>query len=58
MPDTLDSMANLTLTYRDQGRWEEAEELLLQVMETRSRMLGDEHPDTLSGMVNLILAST
>jgi tetratricopeptide (TPR) repeat protein len=25
--DTLTSMANLALTYRDQGRWKEAEEL-------------------------------
>ncbi|KAF8253586.1 hypothetical protein K440DRAFT_656809 [Wilcoxina mikolae CBS 423.85] len=43
-----------------QGRWKEAEELLVQVMETRKRVmetrkrvLGQEHPDTLTSMNNL-----
>ncbi|KAF1951016.1 hypothetical protein CC80DRAFT_425467, partial [Byssothecium circinans] len=36
-PSTLTSMANLALTYGDQGRWKEAEELEVQVMETRKR---------------------
>ena len=39
-PDTLTSMANLASTYRNQGRWKEAEELEVQVMETRKRVLG------------------
>ena len=52
-PDTLRSMANLALTYWDQGRWEEAEELEVQVMETMQRVLGAEHPDTLTAMGNL-----
>lgn len=30
-------MANLASTYRNQGRWDEAEELGVQVMETRKR---------------------
>jgi hypothetical protein len=47
-PSTLTSMANLASTYRNQGRWKEAEDLFAQVMETSSRMLGDEHPDTLT----------
>ncbi|KAF1807874.1 hypothetical protein P152DRAFT_383950, partial [Eremomyces bilateralis CBS 781.70] len=46
--DTLTSMANLASTYRNQGRWKEAEEL-----ETSSRVLGAEHPDTLTSMANL-----
>jgi hypothetical protein len=33
-PDTLTSMANLASTYRNQGRWKEAEDLEVQVMET------------------------
>jgi hypothetical protein len=33
-PSTLTSMANLASTYRNQGRWKEAEELEVQVMET------------------------
>ncbi|KAH8698104.1 kinesin light chain [Phaeosphaeriaceae sp. PMI808] len=35
------------------GRYKEAEELEVQVMETSSRVLGDEHPDTLTSMANL-----
>lgn len=38
-PDTLTSMANLASTYRKQGPWKEAEELNVQVMETRKRVL-------------------
>ena len=46
-------MANLASTYMNQGRWKEAEELGVQVMETRKRMLGEEHPSTLTSMHNL-----
>jgi hypothetical protein len=52
-PSTLTSMANLASTYRNQGRWEEAEELDVQVMETRKTKLGADHPDTLTSMNNL-----
>ncbi|KAF4615876.1 hypothetical protein G7Y89_g15240 [Cudoniella acicularis] len=44
-PSTLTSMANLASTYRNQGRWDEAEELEVQVMETRKTKLGADHPD-------------
>lgn len=54
-PSTLTSIANLALTYRDQGRWKEAEELGEQVLESRKRMLGHKHPDTLASMNNLAL---
>ena len=36
-----------------QGRWLEAEKLEAQVLETSKRMLGIEHPDTLTMMANL-----
>jgi len=52
-PSTLTSMGNLASTYRDQGRWKEAEELEVQVMETSLRVLGQEHPDTLTSIANL-----
>ncbi|KAI9771113.1 MAG: hypothetical protein M1840_002464 [Geoglossum simile] len=39
--------------YYDEGRWKEAEELFVQVMETSSRVLGEEHPSTLTSMANL-----
>jgi hypothetical protein len=52
-PDTLTSMANLASTYRNQGRWGEAEQLDVRVMETRKTVLGAEHPDTLTSIANL-----
>jgi hypothetical protein len=52
-PDTLTSMANLASTYRNQGRWSEAEELQTTELEICSRVLGQEHPDTLISMANL-----
>jgi hypothetical protein len=45
-------MANLAATYWNQGQWKEAEKLEVQVMETRKRLLGAEHPDTLTNMAN------
>jgi hypothetical protein len=36
-----------------EGRWKDAEELVVKVMEARSRVLGKGHPDTLSAMANL-----
>ncbi|KAB8253910.1 hypothetical protein BDV32DRAFT_143349 [Aspergillus pseudonomiae] len=39
-PDTLTSMANLALIYRNQGRWKEAEELQLQEIELCKKILG------------------
>jgi hypothetical protein len=48
-------MGNLALTYNSQGRWKEAEELGLHVMESRKRVLGEDHPDTLTTMGNLAL---
>ncbi|KAF2187933.1 hypothetical protein K469DRAFT_769813, partial [Zopfia rhizophila CBS 207.26] len=65
-PSMLTSMNNLALTYKDQGRWKEAEVLQVQVMEAskaeelevhvlriRKRVLGADHPSTLSSMANL-----
>ncbi|KAK4233049.1 hypothetical protein C8A03DRAFT_48277 [Achaetomium macrosporum] len=52
-PDTLTSMGNLASTYWNQGRWEEAETLQMQVMETFETKLGADHPDTLTSMANL-----
>jgi hypothetical protein len=46
-------MANLASTYRNQGRWKEAEELQAKELKVCSRVLGEEHPDTLISMDNL-----
>jgi hypothetical protein len=43
-----------TALYND-GRCVEAELLFVQVMETKKRVLGDEHPDTLVSMGNLAM---
>jgi hypothetical protein len=48
-------MANLATTYMEQGRWEEAERLEVQVMKMRKTKLGNEHPDTLTSMASLAL---
>lgn len=47
------SIGDLTPTYLDQGPWKEAETLGIQVIETRKRVLGLGHPDTLVSMGNL-----
>ena len=47
-PDTLNSMANLASTYRNQGQWNKAEQLEVHVMEMRKNLLDAEHPNTLS----------
>jgi tetratricopeptide (TPR) repeat protein len=36
-----------------EGRYKEAEELQMQVMQTMKRVLGEEHPSTLTSMANL-----
>ncbi|KAL5041390.1 hypothetical protein BDW71DRAFT_191978, partial [Aspergillus fruticulosus] len=36
-----------------QGRWNEAEKLEVEVLETRKAVLGAKHPDTLTSMANL-----
>jgi len=38
---------------KNQGRWREAKELEVQVMETSLRVLGAQHPFTLAGLANL-----
>src|SRR3984957_2845928 len=48
-----DVAAALGLVYVDGGRWKEAEKLQVLVVETMKRVLGEEHPDTLTSMDNL-----
>lgn len=50
---TLDSAAMLAVAYQLEGRWEEAEQLEVQVMELSKTKLGADHPDTLSSIANL-----
>ncbi len=46
-------MTMVGLAYKCMARWDPAEDLGVQVMETSSRVLGQEHPDTLTSMANL-----
>jgi predicted nuclease of restriction endonuclease-like RecB superfamily len=46
-------MVNLASTYRNQGRWKEAEELGAQVMEAFKRVQGQEYRDTQASINNL-----
>ena len=54
-PDTLISIANLANTYQNQGRWNEAEKLNVDVMDMSKRLLGPEHPHTLLCIANLAI---
>jgi hypothetical protein len=49
----LDLVRKCALTLDSDGRYKEAEALQVQVMQMRKRVLGDEHPDTLTSMGNL-----
>ena len=48
-------MSNLAITCSNEGRWKEAEELGVQVMEVSKRVLGQEHSNTLDSMSNLAI---
>ena len=50
---TLVTMNNLASTYRNCGRWDNAEKLGVDVMKLRKALLGPDHPFTLSIMCNL-----
>ena len=45
---------NYGLVFYEAGYWNEAEQLQIRVSETRKRVLGEEHPDTLISMGNLM----
>lgn len=48
-------MANLASTYWEQGRWDEAEKVFIEVMKARQERLGSQHPHTLTSIANLAL---
>jgi tetratricopeptide (TPR) repeat protein len=51
--ERLDLVQKCASALYSDGRYEEAEELEVQIMQTRKRVLDDEHPDTLLSMDNL-----
>lgn len=52
-PDTIRSMANLAVTYNTQGRYNEAELLIIQALNLRREVLGEKHPNTVKSMADL-----
>ena len=46
-------MANLTVTYYNQKRYNEAKKLEVDVLNLRREILGDKHPDTILAGENL-----
>src|ERR1700683_2860038 len=46
---------NFGLVFDEAGHWKDAEELDYEVMQTRKRVLGEEHPSTPTSMTNLAL---
>jgi hypothetical protein len=46
-------MNNLASTLGDQGQLDEAAKIFKEVLEKRKRILGEEHPSTISAMNNL-----
>jgi hypothetical protein len=52
-PDILTSINNPAMVLKDQGKYEQAEEMLRQVLRLSGTVLGGEHPNTLRSMDNL-----
>ena len=54
-PDTLFSMEKLAFTYGKLGRWNEAEQLAVQVMKITKKLLNVEHQVTLTSLAKLAI---
>jgi hypothetical protein len=51
--DTLTAMAHLAVSHKSYGRWNDAARLEEEVLDTMTKLLGNEHRDTLRAMANL-----
>lgn len=51
----LKTLTTIAVGYWGQGRWKEAEELGVQILEVTKRVFGEEHRDTLVSMNNLMM---
>lgn len=49
-------MANLATIYFNQCQWDETAEIILEVKQTITQVLGEQHPDTLASTANLASA--
>ena len=50
---TLECMEVVGITKLGRGLWNEAEEMMIQVRDGRSKVLGEHHADTVTGIANL-----
>ena len=50
-----DKWSNFALVMGENGDWKNAKELGIKVMNMREKLLGEEHPHTLSGMAHLAM---
>lgn len=50
---TSDSKFRMAIVLHEEGKWQEAEAMKREVLEVRRRVLGEDHPDTLSSMEGL-----
>ena len=48
-----DQWSNFALVMLENGDWNKAEQLFVEVMDMRKKLLGTEHPDTLTSMANV-----
>jgi len=48
-----DQWSKFALVMMENGDWNKAEQLLIEVMDMRKKLLGTEHPSTLTSMANL-----
>jgi lipopolysaccharide biosynthesis regulator YciM len=51
--ETLEAISSLASTYRSRGKYDQAEELELEVVEGRKRVFGNDHPETLEAISSL-----
>lgn len=56
MQELVTQVANQALTFQNQGRWEEAKELFVHIIDMSARVLGTEHPGALTSMSSMALA--
>lgn len=50
---TIEAMNSLSITLRVQGEYDEAAQMMKEVLDSRRLILGNEHPDTIIAMNNL-----
>ena len=53
-PETLETKNDIAVLYKEQGRYQQAEPLLIEAVNGRRLKLGDTHPHTLESWHNLI----